>query len=131
MARARPHAGRGLPRCADCLRHLIGRSSTPEATDISRRRRLTGVPRFREDDSGICARSGMTKHPQTKKDQLSLAQYREKLPCEQTRSRRPRGAGAGKSGPKGPGQRRIFLSQASGAGDGRKWGSNMILLTFP
>src|SRR5207244_12434280 len=73
--------------------------SLHDALPISPPRR-TGSPTFAEDDSGICgalcadplARSGMTNaSPKTKKDQLSLAQYREKLPCEQTRSRRPRG----------------------------------------
>jgi len=43
----------------------------------------------------------------------------------------PGGWGLRNPEPKGPGQRRIIFSQGSGAGDGQKWGSNMILLTFP
>jgi hypothetical protein len=43
----------------------------------------------------------------------------------------PGGWGLRNPEPKGPGQRRIFFLQGSGAVDGRKWGSNMISSNDP
>lgn len=70
--------------------------------------------------------------PKNKKDQLSLAQCWDLTPLRTGPiPTAPGGWGLRNPEPKGPGQRRIIFSQGSGAGDGRKWGSNMIPLTFP
>ena len=70
--------------------------------------------------------------PQNKKDQLSLAQCWDLTPLRTGPiPTAPGGWGLRNPEPKGPGQRRAFFSQGSGAGDWRKWGSNMIPLTFP
>ena len=70
--------------------------------------------------------------PKKKKDQLALAQFSGLLPLRTDPiPTAPGGWGLRNPEPKGPGQRRIVLSQGSGAGGWRKWGSNMIALTFP
>ena len=70
--------------------------------------------------------------PKKEKDQLSLAQSRGvKPPAIDPIPTAPGGWGLRNPEPKGPGQRRITFSQASGAGAWRKWGSNKIPLTIP
>src|SRR6202158_4526748 len=70
--------------------------------------------------------------PQKKKDQLSLAQYGDKLflrtgPIPTT----PGGWGLRNPEPKGPGQLAILYSQSSRAAAGRKVGSIMISANDP
>ena len=75
------------------------------------------------------AETSRHKQPsQTKKDQLALALLVVRTDPILTA---PGGWGLRNPEPKGPGQRRITLSQLSGAGGWRKWGSNKIPLTIP
>lgn len=70
-------------------------------------------------------------YPNKKKDQLSLAQYRDNLAATDPILTAPGGWGLRNPEPKGPGQRKVFFSQFSRAAAGRKWGGIMIPLTIP
>ncbi len=74
---------------------------------------------------------GVLWQSQKEKDQLSLAQYRDCSPANRPDPDGPGGLGAEESGTERTGSTQDCFSQARGAGGGRKWGSNMILLTFP
>jgi len=79
--------------------------------------------RISEQRLGLWKRIGrdQLRSPKKEKDQLSLAQYRGETPLRTDPiPTAPGGWGLRNPEPKGPGQRRIFFSQASGAVDGRK-----------
>ena len=78
-------ARRGLHAAALNSPHL---SLIADAGRRRGRRRSASMAAARSD-----AFHAPKRHPKKKKDQLSLAQYGDKLSCEQARSRRPRGAG--------------------------------------
>jgi hypothetical protein len=82
-------------------------------------------------DGGTARSSNKCPHPKKKKDQLSLAQYRDNLAATDPILTAPGGWGLRNPEPKGPGQRKVFFSQFSRAVAGRKWGGIMIPLTIP
>jgi len=117
MARARPMLARPTRAALNCRRRLDRAIQYAGSHRYISPRGLL-VPRFRGDDSGICGALRNDKASQDEKGQLSLAQLSGKTPLRTDPIPTPGGCGAEESGTERTGQRRIFLSQASGAGDG-------------
>jgi hypothetical protein len=122
-------AGRAYTRCAEFC--IPAHSASPESMAIHRGSdippRASG-PRFRGHAN---ARARKRASPKRKRTNFRWPSIGINSPANRPDPDGPGGLGAEESGTERTGSTQDYLSQASGAGDWRKWGSNMIPLTFP